>query len=436
MSFINSKNLFDFFVSKGAVKQFYKMLAENDNSKQQIYLGSSFSVLHQLPFGNITEFPDNQVPNFKADIELYWINDQGETERALGAQLILYPKYPEVRLSGFLKGCRTAPSENMKPVPKEQRITNNAKDGRILFFAVTNDRKLYAYLAKKDSAISKEILAGLQTDDLPVLNEFIIDKNTQSAKEVLLSKLTALVKKDKIASCRMFPDGQVRPYTAVNAGGYTMEASFDIIPNGTAEPDFKGWELKAFSGSTITLMTPEPDKGLYKEIKAKEFAVTYGHKKDGYISYFTGPFRCGEYNENSGLTMILKGYDNKKKTITDPSGGIYLVDTKNNAAAVWSFSLLLKHWCKKHAHACYLKYKKEKEGDAVFYKYLSPVLLGEGTYFELFLSALYDGKIIYDPGISVKKTETGGTKVKARSQFRISVKNLAVLYESFQSADV
>src|SRR5574344_1858410 len=137
MSFINSKNLFDFFFSKVAFKQFYKMLAENDNSKQQIYLGSSFSVLHQLPFGNIAEFPDNQVPNFKADIELYWINDQGETERAPGAQLILYPKYPEVRLSGFLKGCRTAPSENMKPVPKEQRKTNNTKDGRILFFAVT-----------------------------------------------------------------------------------------------------------------------------------------------------------------------------------------------------------------------------------------------------------------------------------------------------------
>lgn len=436
MSFINSKNLFDFFASKGAVKQFYKMLAENDNSKQQIYLGGSFSVLHQLPFGNITEFPDNQVPNFKADIELYWVNDQGETERAGGAQLILYPKYPEVRLSGFLKGCRTAPSENMKPVPKEQRKANNAKDGRILFFAVTNDRKLYAYLAKKDSTLSKEILSGLQTDTLPVLNEFFIDQNTQSAKDMLLSNLAALVRKDRITSCRMFQDGHIRPYTAVNAGGYTMEAFFGIIPNGTAEPDFKGWELKAYSGSAITLMTPEPDKGLYKEIKAKEFAVTYGHKKDGYISYFTGPFRCGEYNENSGLTMILKGYDNKKKTITDPSGGIYLVDTKNNAAAVWSFSLLLKHWCKKHAHACYLKYKKEKEGDAVFYKYLSPVLLGEGTNFELFLSALYDGKIIYDPGISVKITETGRAKLKARSQFRISVKNLSVLYESFQSLEV
>jgi hypothetical protein len=50
-----------------------------------------------------------------------------------------------------------------------------------------------------------------------------------------------------------------------------------ISPNGRSEPDYLGWELKAYSGSRITLMTPEPNGGLYGEKGVAEFLRTYGY---------------------------------------------------------------------------------------------------------------------------------------------------------------
>ena len=75
MGFSNHKELSDFFIRLGVTQSFYKMLAENDNSKQQLYLGGSFDVLQQLPFGEITVYPDNKEPNYKAPMDFYWINN-------------------------------------------------------------------------------------------------------------------------------------------------------------------------------------------------------------------------------------------------------------------------------------------------------------------------------------------------------------------------
>ena len=44
-----------------------------------------------------------------------------------------------------------------------------------------------------------------------------------------------------------------------------------IIPNGRSEPDYMGWEMKAYSSGRITLMTPEPDGGMYGEAGVKAF---------------------------------------------------------------------------------------------------------------------------------------------------------------------
>ena len=53
-----------------------------------------------------------------------------------------------------------------------------------------------------------------------------------------------------------------------------FEAELGIIPNGIAEPDFMGWEIKQYSvrdfenfraKSPVTLMTPEPTSGVYSD---------------------------------------------------------------------------------------------------------------------------------------------------------------------------
>ena len=89
-----------------------------DNSKQQIYLGGSFEVLQLLPYRNVRTDPGFKRETFKAELDFNWIDAEGQSPPAPGAQLILYPKYPEVRLSGFLRGCSIAPGDNMRPIPR------------------------------------------------------------------------------------------------------------------------------------------------------------------------------------------------------------------------------------------------------------------------------------------------------------------------------
>lgn len=105
----------------GANRVLAKALAENDNTKQQVYLGGSFDSLNQLPYGEVTTASTGARPTFKAALRLRWIDAAGHVAPAPHAKLILYPRYPEVRLSGFLRGCELAPSKLMQPVTTSER---------------------------------------------------------------------------------------------------------------------------------------------------------------------------------------------------------------------------------------------------------------------------------------------------------------------------
>lgn len=440
MGFSNYKDLSDYFIKLGVTKALFKMLSENDNSKQQIYLGGSFDVLQQLPFGEIIEYPDNSRPNFKAPMVFYWINEDLKYSQAPDTKLILYPKYPEVRLSGFLSKCPTAPSSDMQPIPKESRGTSNAKDGRVLIFGIAPDKKVYGYLATKNSALSKDIENALYNSipeqERKLLCDFPLESNSVADKKSLIIKLRKLVEKDWTPSVRLNSQGILTPYNASNGGGYTMEAHFGIIPNGEAAPDYKGWELKAHSGTTITLMTPEPDRGFYHDVGAKEFAIKYGHLTKDNERYFTGPFYLNKPCKQSELRLILTGFNETTGKIEDISGGIQLIDQNENPVAIWSFSGLLTHWCTKHQHACYVRYDSKKENEQRFYKYRPLVYLGEGTEFPKFLNAMVQNLIKYDPGIKVTYDENGKSKGKARSQFRIGLTKLSNLYDNLNKIEI
>jgi hypothetical protein len=88
-----------------------------------------------------------------------------------------------------------------------------------------------------------------------------------------------------------------------------------------AEPDFFGWEVKQHaaanfsrpdSGAAITLMTPEPTGGFYKEKGVEAFVRTFGYPdkndKPDRLN-FGGIHRAGERQASTGLTMQLVGYD-------------------------------------------------------------------------------------------------------------------------------
>lgn len=420
------------FSSLGAVNVFCKPLAENDNSKQQVYLGGSFEVVQILPFSSVEVTPNGKNSTYKAKLDFSWVG-RDFVEKASGAQLILYPQYPEVRLSGFLRGCKQAPSELLRPVLAEQRKFNNGHDGRVLFLAVTHDGQTLAYLAASDSAISCEFRLGLLENKFSQQSVFYqLPIGGLDSKSILLRELARIRDYGWQPSIRLNKTGEVIPYKARNGGGYTLEALLGIIPNGRAEPDFLGWEMKAYSSSRITLMTPEPDGGVYAEFGVKAFVREYGSPTGDDTLYFTGTHRVNFRSDKTGLTLNVRGFNLTKKTIEDVTGAVELLTDDGICAAAWSFADLMVSWNKKHAQAAYVKYEaqKNKEIDPA-YLYQSPVLLGEGTDFNKYMLALCSGLVVFDPGSKVMNASTEKSTVKARSQFRIPLKKLNNLYQKF-----
>ena len=431
MRFPSLSDLTNRLTALGANRVLFKRLAENDNSKQQIYLGNSFEVLQQLPYTRVRAEAGFKRETFKADIDLSWIDARGHVAKAPGAQLILYPKYPEVRLSGFLRGCPVAPAENMRPIPRGNRASSGP-DGRLLFLATTSANSLLAYLALPEDGLTREVEALLDRSQLlqqGVFYELPIYEGRNS-RAVLLEKLRLIHAGGWHSSRRLTRTGVAISYSAQNGGGYTLEALFGIIPNGISSPDFLGWELKAFSSARVTLMTPEPDTGYYGEKGVEAFVRKYGRSLPNDVLYFTGTHRANERCSASGQTLVIRGFNLGTKKIVDVDGGIELMDASNSVSAGWSFKGLIEHWGRKHASAAYVKYEKQ-DATPPNYRYLSPVLLGEGTDFVKYVSALAAGIVVYDPGSKISSA-TERSRVKARSQFRIRVVDLSVLYHTFE----
>jgi hypothetical protein len=430
--FNDIESLLKRFQQMQAIKVFCKPLAENDNSKQQIYLGGSLDVVQMFPSTDIESDDSGAQGIYKIKLDFFWV-DENSSEQAKGAQLILYPQYPEVRLSGFLRGCRDAPNEIMRPVPKELRRSNNSADGRVLFFGITADGRTLAYAASRESAIAREFESKQTSGAFSRENLFYVLPlhGQKSSREVLLEALSAIVLAGRHTSRRLDATGQIIPYRASNGGGYTLEALLKIIPNGRAEPDFLGWEIKSFKKSSITLMTPEPNGGFYAQERVESFVRRFGHPTENDTLYFTGMHRVGERSQTTGLHLHLRGFNSSKQIITDVNGAVELLTDAGDCAASWGFSKLMASWNKKHSQAAYVRYAMTS-GEIPEYSYLSPVGLGEGTSFAHYLNALHAGKVVYDPASKVVNASSEKATVKARSQFRIAYAHLPILYERFE----
>ena len=420
------------FSALGATRVFFKPLAENDNSKQQIYLGGSFEVLTFFRHGTVHAELGLKEPTYKAPLDFHWVGPE-TVERAVGAQLILYSRYPEVRLSGFLTGCRTAPNAHLRPIPKQDR---KGVDSRTLFFGTTPDGRTLAHLAPAGSQLAREashsrcVDAGL-FKELP-----LIGTPAGDSKSLVIQKLREIQEMGPVPSMRLDRSGNRMPYKARNGGGYTLEALLGIRPNGEAAPDYLGWEIKAFSSNLITLMTPEPDGGFYGENGVGAFVRRYGRKVEGKDQmYFTGRHYFGKTDRTTSMTLGLIGFDTAKGTITDASGRIVLFDADGTEGASWSYSHLLTHWNRKHSSAAYVPYSSTAM-QIPAYVYGNPVLFGERTDFSLYLRALATGQVVFDPGSKIDDVGSRNPKVKARSQFRVTRPNVKSLYETLDEIDL
>lgn len=433
---MNLQNLKKLFADNGCNKIYIKKLSPNDNSKNQVYFGGSFEILNILPISEIKteEAGDWNKERFKASINFSWLSDDGNIYPAPNSQLILYPKYPEVRFSGFLAKCENPPSELMT-----QRLAD-----RLLFFAVAKNGFVLGYVASPDSQISTEFNNVKQISEHGVFK--IIDlPQAVNNREKLLAELFRIHELGWITSKRLDGNGNILPCISSNCGGYTLEAELGITPNGYSEPDYLGWEVKQFgvtnfsriNSAVITLMTPEPTSGIYKTEGTEAFLNKYGYAdktgREDRIN-FGGIHKTGVRHSSTNLEMQLIGFDTTSGKIRNTNGRIALVDTHDNEAASWSFSSMLLHWNRKHNQACYVPSLSDTTQDRR-YKYGNNIILGTGTDFQLFLKQMAIGNIYYDPGIKMENISKR-PKIKKRSQFRIKSQHLSNLYYNSETVSI
>ncbi|MFA9232013.1 MAG: hypothetical protein ACEQSU_14915, partial [Microgenomates group bacterium] len=140
--------LLDQMAAHGAARFYAKRLAPNDNSKNQVYLGGGFGALNIIPHGSVESDDSSRAGSVrdraKAMVRFFWLDDEG-VKPAPDAQLILYPKYPEVRMSGFLRGAERAPNVLMK----------SRDEGRVLFFGIYPDGRVLGHVIASDDPVAR-----------------------------------------------------------------------------------------------------------------------------------------------------------------------------------------------------------------------------------------------------------------------------------------
>ena len=430
---MNLERLKNIMAANGCTKVFVKSLAPNDNSKNQVYLGGA-DIFNLFPMSEITaESPGEwKRERFKAMADFAWIGEEGHLYKAPTAQFILYPKYPEVRFSGFLYKCTNAPSDLM----------TIRQAGRLLFLSVSSNGQILGFVTAPDSILAWEFL-NISSQQEGVFKTF--ELRTRDSKLILIKELSRIYQLGWIPSKRLDKYGAVLDCNAPNCGGYTLEAELGIRPNGYSEPDFLGWEVKQFGvtnlkkprNAVITLMTPEPTEGLYVSEGVEYFIRNYGYPdqngREDRLN-FGGIHKVSLKHPRTSLTMELIGFDADAGKIKSASGKIALVDEQGNEAAAWSFAALLQHWNRKHNQACYVPSKSETDPSRK-YCYGNLVTLGVETDFQLFLAQMHLGNIYYDPGIKMENISVKPV-VKRRSQFRMSSQYLGALYRKSETVNV
>jgi hypothetical protein len=416
----------------GATRFFAKELAPNDNSKNQIYLAGDFSVLNVLPHSQIVEDTSTTVSSIrdrsKAQLDFYWLKDSN-IYKAQHTKLILYPKYPEVRLSGFLLGCENAPRD----------LAVKRERGRTLLLATAPDRRILAKIYEANSTeagiIRSEVSLGIKIGSISEISDCNNDAET-----TLLIELKRIHNEGWHRAVKL-SNGSLQSYEAQNAGGYTLEALLGIEANSRVEPDFLGWEVKQYSvtdfinfraKSQVTLMTPEPDGGRYKTDGVRAFVETYGYadklgRKNR--TNFGGVYNTKkEFHPDTGLKLVLDGYDAAKMRVKNPNGCLALIDRNDRLAASWSFSAILRHWTYKHSKAVFVA--SQKRGPPLEFAFGGKLELCQQTDALLFLRALSEGTVNYDPAIKIISSDNDTVSIKRRNQFRTAHKNIKQMYHS------
>lgn len=452
MSYSSFRSLTKSFESLGCSEILIKYLAVNqDNEKNQIYLGYSLELLSILPgkvsFRTPSESKNKSGSNAGQPIvehamEFYWIEDGMAPAIAPKAKIIDYFQYPEMRFSGFLSGCKHPPDSL-------RRDSQDEYGRRVLILGVSGQKVYGTVVTDKTSDLVDEII---QLPDWPIHRMFKYLQISTTVEEFvshdqLLHELKIIGSTSQYESQILRSLGGVtEPFRGTQGAGWTLEALLGIPRNSSGLPDKYGFELKAFLSTTITLMTPEPNFGFRHDAGLTAFLKKYGWpgtKNDG-SQRFNGKHSTLNVYKKSGLKLEIENWD---LTLNSPTGtgspNVLLIEPRSREiAAGWTFEKLAEKWGKKHAGAMYVKahkYMQEPRPLASHYSFGPEVYCGQGTSALLFLKAIGLGAVYLDPGDRIN--EQG--EEKKRTQWRVSKgrgvnfnSTLAPLYDEMQVFEI
>lgn len=94
-----------------------------------------------------------------------------------------------------------------------------------------------------------------------------------------------------------------------------------------------------------------------------------------------------------------------------------MLNYSQETRCIEAFENLISHWNRKHARACCVP--SMRQSPPFEYRYGVRIEMCEGTDFFLFLKAVSDGVVYYDPALKLEGATSTSPAVKRRSQFRV-----------------
>lgn len=424
------------FERHGVSQVYVKRLApKQDNEKNQIYLGSGLDGATNLfPATIVARSPSESTekrkssqgkPKVEAQIDLAWLDRAGDLHDAPHARIIDYFQYPEIRFSGFMRGCDDPPDALRRDKQAEYGT-------RYLMLGVSDTgRTIGLVLTELEDEIAQSF------PDLPELGAFPSLRVLSfagglgvSPTDMLLHEFGAVHRAGWHPSVILKPSEKAPiPFRGNQGGGYTLEALLGVPANADKAPDRHGYEIKTYSKGKISLMTPTADAGYEGEHTFREFLAQYGRPGragDGRV-VFTGVHRCGSVNTATGCKLEVQGYNADDDSFTADTSKIIVAIVQESTGLVisgWTFKKLADGWNKKHASATYVAREKRPhdgdEGHDFDYRYFEDVFVCEGTDIWRLLRAINSGEVYFDPAHTIY----ANGQAKVRPQWRINTNRL------------
>lgn len=416
----------DHFSKVGCSEILIKALSPNqDNSKNQIYLGRGLSLAQYFP-GELTfrapsssSAKAHSVPGeaiTAVELKFYWISPQSDPSPAFDTKLIEYSQYPESRLSGFLNGSQNAPDAL-------RRDRQNLYGQRVLILGKNSESVFGAVVTHAHSPRLVDQLLKLPTWDFQPIFRFLAITRDTSRLDLpqLLAELRSIAGKPQTPQILRTAGSATEQISGGGqAGGWTLEALLGVPRNSASAPDKYGFEIKAVGGSTTSLITTEPDLGYRAMNGVEAYLKKFGRsgQAGGGKIVFSGRHKCNRPNSASGAMLTIDHWDFESNT-PDNSGTPELILVHQKSGEIisgWSFAKLGQSWSKKHAGAVYVETTANRVGSTVeTYTFGEKTYVGVGTSVLKLYQQIATGVIFLDPG----DTQHPGQTPHARTQWRI-----------------